>query len=139
MSRYIVLWEQGENTVMHSALIAEGPSYPPIARPSRRPEAGSPRRLSTHKERAEQLDSDGLRVLATPASGAAWLQAWRETLLSLGCPPATLADTTCALRPAAPLAAVDAHTEGVDITELLNRAAQRPSAAISGPWAASGT
>jgi hypothetical protein len=136
MSRYALLWETGENTVLHSVLILDLPMSPPIA-------AAPPAEHSivdpavqpivhravhrivhriVHKERAEQLDPEGLGLLG-PSLGhhawrLAWGQAWQGALRELGCAPARLRETTCALRPAAPRWAP--APPAIDITALLH-------------------
>ncbi len=115
MSRYALLWETGENTVLHSVLVIDLPMSPPIA-------AALPAiHRATHKERAEQLDPEGLGLLGPKlghqAWGRAWGQAWRGALRELGCAPARLHETTCALRPAAPRPVPAPPV--IDITALL--------------------
>lgn len=119
MSRYALLWETGENTVLHSVLVIDLPMSPPIA--AAPPAIHRAVNRPIHKERAEQLDPEGLGLLGPKlgpqAWGRAWGRAWRGALRELGCAPASLHETTCALRPAAPRPVPAPPV--IDITALL--------------------
>lgn len=120
MSRYALLWENGKNNVLHSALVVELCTSPTIAAPAGRRGQRPERRRAVHKERLEALDPLPPGLLGPDPSARAWTRAWERALLELGCPPHELCGTTCALGPAhrrpAPM------PPALDITELLQAA-----------------
>lgn len=86
MSRFALMWELGENTVLHTIPVDTPPTLTPIASRVRRKEV-------------DEMSTDEVRLLDGVVRGRDWHTVLGEVLDGLGCGRGAVREVVCELRP----------------------------------------